>query len=97
MDDSQVWLITGTTSGVGLALAKAVAARGGRVIASGRNARERLADIQTPAIRPLDLDISRPLAEIQGRIREAVSIFGRIDYVVNNAAWAMPSSVEEAR
>ncbi|KAK0614883.1 hypothetical protein B0T17DRAFT_619732 [Bombardia bombarda] len=92
-----VWLITGCTSGAGLALVHSVAARGDLVIATGRNASSRLSELSSsPSIAVLDLDVVSPLAEIQTIMASAVAIFGRIDVLVNNAGMARGSSVEEA-
>lgn len=93
-----VWLITGTTSGIGAALVDAVAARGDKVIATGRKAEERLVGKTSSAnVVAIDLDVSAPLSEIQAQVKKAIAVFGKIDVVVNNAAWVGLSCVEEAR
>jgi len=91
-----VWLITGCTSGSGLALTQAIAARGDRVIATGRNASTRLSHLKTESIAVLDLDVTAPLSAIQGAVAEAVKIFGRIDVLINNAGISRLASLEEA-
>ena len=57
--DGRVALVTGATSGFGLACARSLARAGARVIASGRRA-ERLAALAAelqPAVHPLPLDV----------------------------------------
>ncbi|KAJ3952101.1 hypothetical protein N0V92_011472 [Colletotrichum tropicale] len=96
MTDSKVWLITGTTSGMGAAMMEHFAARGDRVIATGRSASVRLADKKSSNIFPLDLDATAPLAVVKERIEKAIQTFGHIDFVVNNAGISVPQTIEEA-
>ena len=91
-----VWLITGTTSGIGEALVKEVARRGDKVIATGRNAEERLQSLKSDNIALLDLDVASSREVINAQINTAVSIFGRIDVLINNAGMSASSSIEEA-
>ncbi|KAK3387886.1 hypothetical protein B0H63DRAFT_542363 [Podospora didyma] len=96
---SLVWLITGCTSGSGLALVHAIAARGDKVIATGRDATSRLAGLaveKKDSIAVLDLDVTAPLAEIQSVIAHAVTIFGGLDVLVNNAGVMRMAGIEEA-
>ncbi|KAK4216519.1 hypothetical protein QBC37DRAFT_385409 [Rhypophila decipiens] len=93
-----VWLITGCTSGSGLALVHAIVSRGDKVIATGRGATTRLASLQSSSphsITALDLDVTSPLLQIQSIIDHAVSIHGRIDVLVNNAGRTGMSTLEE--
>ncbi|KAF6834727.1 short-chain oxidoreductase [Colletotrichum plurivorum] len=96
MTQSSVWLITGTTSGMGAAMMEQFAARGDKVIATGRNVSTRLADKKSENIFPLDLDATVPLAVVKEHIEKAIRIFGHIDYVVSNAGISYPHSSEEA-
>ncbi|KAK1672106.1 hypothetical protein BDP55DRAFT_635311 [Colletotrichum godetiae] len=96
MQEPNVWLITGTTSGIGAALVEQFAARGDKVIATGRNATTRLADKKSDTIIPFDLDVTSPLADIKSQVQEAVKTFGHIDFVINNAGYSLLSSIEEA-
>src|SRR5579859_822502 len=85
----KVALVTGSTSGIGRATAQALAARGARVLVSGRD--EERGAKAVAAIRadggqadflPADLhdaDSARDLA------RRAVQTGGRVDILVNNA------------
>ncbi|OHF00005.1 hypothetical protein CORC01_04651 [Colletotrichum orchidophilum] len=96
MQEANVWLITGTISCIGAALMKQFAARGDKVIATGRNATMRLADKKSDAAVPFDINVTSPLADIKAQVREAIQIFGHIDFVVSNAGYSLLSSIEEA-
>ncbi|KAM7201268.1 hypothetical protein V8F33_003368 [Rhypophila sp. PSN 637] len=93
-----VWLITGCTSGSGLALVHAIVSRGDKVIATGRGATARLSALlasSPSSITVLNLDVTSPLPQIQSIIDHAVSIHGRIDVLVNNAGRTGMSTLEE--
>jgi NAD(P)-dependent dehydrogenase (short-subunit alcohol dehydrogenase family) len=83
MSSSQVVLISGCSTGIGRALAKAFAARGHQVFATARKP-ETLSELVGPNVSALRLDVLD-----QGSIREAVAEViaraGRIDMLVNNA------------
>jgi NAD(P)-dependent dehydrogenase (short-subunit alcohol dehydrogenase family) len=94
MNDNRVWLITGTSSGFGRALAKAVLGRGEYVVATARDA-DRLADL---AGDQRVHAVSADLTDAGGRDRvvsEALERFGRIDVLVNNAGRTQVGAVEE--
>ncbi|KAH9986103.1 hypothetical protein BJV74DRAFT_546031 [Russula compacta] len=87
---ARVWLITGASAGLGLALTQAVLARGDYVIATARSLRsfDELREdpnIDRERLRFLVLDVTSPMAEIQERVDEALVLWGRIDVLVNNA------------
>jgi NAD(P)-dependent dehydrogenase (short-subunit alcohol dehydrogenase family) len=93
---SQVWLITGASSGLGRALAEAVLERGGRVLVTARN-HERVAEF---AARHGDRAVAAPLDVADGEqaraaVDAAVDAFGRVDVVVNNAGYGLFGALEE--
>lgn len=96
MSTPNVWLITGTASGISSALVKYIAARRDKVIAIGRCAEERLDKKASNHIVPLDLDVTVSLEDIRRQVDKAIGIFGHIDAVVSNAGWTSASSIEEA-
>lgn len=92
-------LVTGGTSGIGLAIARAMLARGARVAVSGRNP-ERLAD----AVRDLQgggvgvVAILGDVATPEGRSRslhEAIEALGGLDILVNNAGGVRAGRLEK--
>jgi NAD(P)-dependent dehydrogenase (short-subunit alcohol dehydrogenase family) len=91
--DDRVWFITGSTSGFGRALVDAVRARGDRVAATARRP-ERLADLEGDDLLALELDVTRVEA-IEPALDAAVSRFGRIDVLVNNAGVGFVGALEE--
>lgn len=91
------WLVTGCTSGIGENFVHAIIARGDRVIATARNATERLQPAKDAGAAILDLDITAPQAEIDAKVKEAIGVYGCLDVLVNNAGYIEASLVEEAR
>ena len=95
MSNSKRWLITGVSSGIGEALAKAVINRGDTVIGCARNA----ADVaKFEAIAPgrtndIQVDVTRP-EDIKRAVALAVAE-GPLDVVVNNAGQSVFGALEE--
>lgn len=83
----KVAIVTGASSGIGLAVAKAWAARGGKVALVARTASKlevvaREIGADEAAAFPLDVQDLRGLVALPARVKER---FGRLDVVVNNA------------
>lgn len=91
-----IWLVTGSTSGIGLALIDQIVARGDKVIASGRKVEERLGHLKSDNLALLELDITVAAAEIEVQVKKAWKIFGHIDILMNNAGMSALKSAEEA-
>ncbi|TGL58400.1 oxidoreductase [Leptospira sarikeiensis] len=92
----KVWLITGSSRGLGRSLAETVLSEGGIVIAAARNPEnlKELKDQYGDRIYPLEMDVSNQ-KEVEQGIEEAIQIFGRIDVLVNNAGYGFLGAVEE--
>ncbi len=80
-------LVTGSTSGIGLGIAKALAAQGANIVLNG------FGDIEGPKAEVAALgvqvdyhgaDMSKP-EQIDAMMKQAAARFGRVDILVNNA------------
>lgn len=99
-EPQRVWFITGTSSGFGKHLVESALARGDRVIATARSTDKIKSLMSLPGASPsrlalLRLDVSDSVETIQRTMNYAISIWGRIDVVVNNAGLGMKSVLEE--
>src|SRR5437762_9172109 len=93
---SQVWLITGSSRGLGRALAEAVLAAGHKLVATARNPAQ-LADLAErygDQVRTFALDVTDPRAASDA-IDTAIQAFGRLDVLVNNAGYGNIGSIED--
>ncbi|KAL2678922.1 hypothetical protein Neosp_009674 [[Neocosmospora] mangrovei] len=91
-----IWLVTATASGLGAAIVQHLTARGDRVIATGRNADERLGHLKSDNVAILELDVTAPQQQINAQIEKAWQVWGHIDVLLNNAGVSAPKSIEEA-
>jgi len=92
---SLVWLITGTSSGIGNELASALLKRGEKVIATGRRLAA-LEGLKSEGAEILQLDVTATQDNLDAVAKKAVSLYNRIDVVVNNAGYAEIGSIEES-
>jgi NAD(P)-dependent dehydrogenase (short-subunit alcohol dehydrogenase family)/uncharacterized protein (DUF302 family) len=93
---SKVWLVTGSSRGLGRAIAKAVLAAGHRLVATARKVQD-LDDLVAQygePVRAVELDVTDVHAA-RAAVAAAIAAFGRLDVVVNNAGYANVSSVED--
>jgi 3-oxoacyl-[acyl-carrier protein] reductase len=85
MSDNRVWLVTGASSGIGLAIARRIAASGDLVALLARgDAVNALAEELGPNTLACQADISQP-DDIERAIESIIAHWGRLDVVVNNA------------
>jgi NAD(P)-dependent dehydrogenase (short-subunit alcohol dehydrogenase family) len=96
MGAPRVWLITGTSSGFGRAIAEAALAAGDTVVATARRpeAVDDLVKAHPDRVTTLALDVTDP-ARIGAVVDEVVRRYGRIDVLVNNAGRGHVGAVEE--
>jgi NAD(P)-dependent dehydrogenase (short-subunit alcohol dehydrogenase family) len=93
---SKVFLLTGSSRGLGRQIAEAVLAAGHRLVATARRP-ETLSDLAErygSQILPVTLDVTDP-AGAQAAVAAGVEAFGRLDVLVNNAGYANLASVED--
>lgn len=93
---SKVFLVTGSSRGLGRAIAEAVLAAGHSLVATARRP-ERLADLARrygDRVRTVALDVTDQAAAAEA-VATAVDAFGRLDVVVNNAGYANTAAVED--
>ena len=94
--NQKVWLVTGTSKGLGLHLTKLLLSQGHKVIATSRTTEvleKELASFKKNLF-PVKLDIASD-EEVKQVIDENIEKLGRIDVVVNNAGYSLVGSMEE--
>ncbi len=93
---AQVWLITGSSRGLGRSLAEAVLQAGHKLVATARNPSQ-LSDLAKrygDQVRIFELDVTDPAAA-DAAIKSAVDTFGRLDVLVNNAGYGNVNAIED--
>jgi 3-hydroxybutyrate dehydrogenase len=99
--EGRISLVTGSTSGIGLGIARALAAAGSAVVLNGFGKPEDIAEAQARIVSefkvearycPADMSKAAPIADM---IAMTVDAFGRIDILVNNAGIQHVASIEQ--
>jgi NAD(P)-dependent dehydrogenase (short-subunit alcohol dehydrogenase family) len=93
---AKTWLITGSSRGLGRELAQAAADSGDNVAAAARHpgSLDDLVARYGGRILPVALDVTDPVAAREA-VQAAVTEFGSLDVVVNNAGYATSASIED--
>lgn len=93
---SQVFLVTGSSRGLGREIVEAALAAGHHVVATARRAEPlaKLVDVYGDRVRAVALDVTDPVAA-DAAVRTAVDAFGRLDVVVSNAGYADLAAIED--
>lgn len=101
MAERRVVVVTGSTSGIGLAIARRFATAGFAVVLNGlgepadiERTRRALADESGSDVHFLDADMSDPAA-VRNLVAQAEADFGRIDVLINNAGIQYVAPVED--
>ena len=96
----RVAIVTGSTSGIGLGIARALAAAGADIVINGLGdpmqieaTRAELADIAGTRVAYDDANLLQP-AGARGLVENAIATFGRVDILVNNAGIQHVSPIE---
>jgi len=92
---TKVWFITGSSRGLGRSLTEAVLATGDKVVATARNPQtlQELAKQYPGQVYAIRLDVTDYEA-VYDAVKDAVSHFGKIDVLVNNAGFGIIGAVE---
>ena len=90
---SQVWFVTGCSSGFGRLICEELLAQGHRVVATARKV-ETVSDLACDSLLALPLDVTEP-AQIAEAVAAAHARFGHIDVLVNNAGYGVIGALEE--
>jgi NAD(P)-dependent dehydrogenase (short-subunit alcohol dehydrogenase family) len=96
MTTQKVWMITGSSRGLGRKLTEAVLNKGDYVIATARNPKS-FADLTEQygdRIHTLALDVTDEQAVLRA-VEQAKNAYGRLDVVVNNAGYGDIASIED--
>jgi len=92
----QTWFITGASRGFGALITERALAKGDQVVAAARNPKavlDRFGD--HPNLLAIALDVTDE-AQAVAAVDAAITRFGRIDVLVNNAGFGLLGAVEEA-
>jgi 3-hydroxybutyrate dehydrogenase len=94
-------IVTGSTSGIGLGIARALAEEGADIMLNGFGPAEEIAELQESLAKSnnirvaySDADMSKPRA-ISDMIERAAKEFGRVDILVNNAGIQYTAPVQK--
>jgi NAD(P)-dependent dehydrogenase (short-subunit alcohol dehydrogenase family) len=93
---SKVWFITGTSTGLGRALAEEVVRRGDRLVATVRKegTNSDLVEQAPERVKIITLDVTCS-EQIRSSVQTAIGTFGRIDVLINNAGYGLFGAAEE--
>lgn len=91
----KVAIVTGASSGIGLAIARLFSEKGAKVVLAARS-KKKLAELEKELRGSLAVptDMTKT-SQVKNLIAKTLKHFGRIDILVNNAGRGMSSSVEQ--
>ncbi|KAI1800025.1 putative short chain oxidoreductase/dehydrogenase [Daldinia bambusicola] len=95
MAGQQVWLVTGASRGLGLDIARLALKAGHKVIACYRNKAKTSAFEEIEALGGTWLQLEMAGDDVESKVQSAVAIYGKVDVLINNAAWVMLGSLED--
>lgn len=97
MKTNKTWLITGASKGIGFELVRQALSNGDNVIAASRNIEGLKVAFNNSSERflPVEVEISNE-ESVRNMIALGIKQFGKIDCVVNNAAYGFLGGIEES-
>jgi 3-hydroxybutyrate dehydrogenase len=88
---NKVALVTGSTSGIGLGIARSLAVEGADIVLNGFGSPAEIEELRSAIVSDFNVkaihiaaDVSRPF-EIAAMIERTIAEFGKLDILVNNA------------
>jgi NADP-dependent 3-hydroxy acid dehydrogenase YdfG len=91
----KVVIITGASSGIGLATAKHLASQGAKIVLASREPEKlRVLEKEITGSLAVPTDVTKP-GDAKQLIDKTIEKFGRIDVLINGAAQAMAAPVEK--
>lgn len=96
MAERKIWIVTGSSRGLGRAIVEGILERGDLVVATARKTSDlkELVDRYRDRVKAASLDVTQP-EQAQRVVEETVQQFGRIDVLVNNAGYGFMGAFEE--
>ncbi|MFC4209903.1 SDR family NAD(P)-dependent oxidoreductase [Pedobacter petrophilus] len=96
METKKVWLVTGTSKGLGLSLVKKLLKNGYYVVATSRDTESLNKEIGqiSETFLPLKVNLTDN-NDVKIAIEKSIAHFGKIDVVVNNAGYGQTGTLEE--
>ncbi len=97
MKAQKVWFITGASKGMGFEIAKAALQNGDQVVATARTNAQQLQSAlpHNNNLLVVLLDVTDE-SQVKAGVQQAITRFGRIDVLVNNAGYGLLAATEEA-
>jgi NAD(P)-dependent dehydrogenase (short-subunit alcohol dehydrogenase family) len=93
---AQVWLITGCSSGFGSEFVTQALSRGDKVIATARTI-SKITHLQDAGAATMQLDVTATQEELDQKASDAIAIYGKVDILVNNAAYTQFGTLEDMK
>ncbi|GIC86335.1 putative short-chain oxidoreductase [Aspergillus udagawae] len=91
---AQVWLITGCSSGFGREFVTQALSHGDKVIATARTIAN-ITHLRDAGAAIMQLDVTASQEELDQKASDAIAIYGKVDILVNNAAYTQFGTLED--
>lgn len=95
----KVVVITGASSGIGLASATELAKAGAKIVVGARRVdrlQKLVKEAGQPAEAAVEVDVLKP-ADLEKLVKTAIDLYGRIDILMNNAGYMTQGNLEEGK